>query len=196
MIKISEIQNFRVGEIRKIRSMQNGGKSRLVLIAELDQKDCTALVFLLNNMTETAIPRDLILTKKNINAHFDLVLMSEYFSRVDLTDLDQSKIIGQISEGEIQRIRKLTFEHPFGQLPSEIETDGMKIGKYPVQKYDAIWNFRSLEFDNFQLLSFTRNQLSSEYVARILSLHPDLSAIIDDCPLDALFLVGRERVGA
>jgi hypothetical protein len=33
-------------------------------------------------------------------------------------------------------------------------------------------------------------------VARILSLYEDLTPIIDECSLDALFLRGRESVGA
>ena len=51
-----------VGQIRKLDSIQGIATSRLVVIAEIDQRDATCLVFLLNNMSEAATPRDLCIS--------------------------------------------------------------------------------------------------------------------------------------
>ena len=61
--KLAISDPLRVGQIRKLKANHKGGVSRLVLIAEQDRRDGTYLVFLLNNMVEAAIPRDLCLSK-------------------------------------------------------------------------------------------------------------------------------------
>ena len=65
-----------VGQIRQLMPNRLDGSSRLVIIAEIDELDKTCLVFLLNNMVEAAIPRDVCLSKSKINTKFDLVLMT------------------------------------------------------------------------------------------------------------------------
>ena len=122
--------------------------------------------------------------------------MTEYLARIDLENLSNESKIGQLSSDDLQRIRTISFSSPFGPLPEAIASEGISIGSYPVQKFDSVWNFRSAEFDNFSMITFVRNKLSSDYVARILSLYEDLTPIIDECSLDALFLRGRESVGA
>ena len=190
------VNKFEIGAIYKILPKKKDAKSRLVMIAEIDESDHTALVFLLNNMTTAAIPRDVNISKEKIDCSFDIVIMTEYFSRIDLNNLSYETQLGKLPKEDLARIRNLSFNMPLGALPTEIETDGISIGKFPVQKFDTVWQFRSEEFDNFSLLTFVRNKLSSDYVSRILSLHEDLIEIIDDCPLDALFLRSRESVGA
>lgn len=189
------IDKFQVGEIYKIQDPSSTGKPRLVLLAEIDKTDYSALAFLLNNMTEVAIPRDLNISKSRIESKFDVVLMTEYFSRIDLQNLDSQSRIGTLPKVDIDKIRSISFNFPFGQLPVDIESEGISIGKYPVQKNDTVWAFRANEFENFNNLTFIRNKLSSDYVSRILDLYEDLSPILDDCPIDALFLRGRESVG-
>jgi hypothetical protein len=186
---------FQVGEIYKIQDPSSTGKPRLVILAEIDDTDYSALAFLLNNMTEAAIPRDLNISKSKIESKFDVVLMTEYFSRIDLQNLDSQNRIGTLPKVDIEKIRSISFNHPFGQLPVAIESEGISIGKYPVQRNDTVWAFRANEFENFNKLIFIRNKLSSDYVSRILDLYEDLSPILDDCPIDALFLRGRESVG-
>lgn len=183
-----------VGQIRKLRSNGLNGSSRLVIIAEIDQLDKTSLVFLLNNMIEAAIPRDVCISKSKINTKFDIVLMTEYFSRANNSELESTEIVGKLSENEIFKIRTICFSNPFGTLPDEIISEGFSIGKFPVQKFDSVWRFRTSEFDNFRLLTFVRNKLSLSFSVKILDVHNgDLSEFLDDIPLDLLFLKGRER---
>ena len=189
-------KKYEIGEIHKIQSKRKGAKSRLVMIAEIDESDYTALVYLVNNMLNAAIPRDVTVPQSLIKSDFDVVIMTEYLARIDLENLSNESKIGQLSSDDLQRIRTISFSSPFGPLPEAIESDGIAIGSYPVQKFDSVWNFRSAEFDNFSMITFVRNKLSSDYVARILSLYEDLTPIIDECSLDALFLRGRESVGA
>jgi hypothetical protein len=166
------------------------------MIVEVDDSDYTALVFLISNMAKAAIPRDVTISKEILKSDFDVVVMTEYFARIDLENLNPNSIIGHLSTDAVERIRTTSFNSPFGALPEAIESDGITIGRYPVQKFDSVWNFRSEEFDNFSLITFVRNKLSSDYVARILNLYEDLTPILDECSLDALFLRGRESVGA
>ena len=60
--KISETTKIEVGQIRKLDGIHGLADARLVVIAETDSKDATCLVFLLNNMVDAAIPRDLCLS--------------------------------------------------------------------------------------------------------------------------------------
>ena len=187
---------FEIGEIHKLQPKRKGAKSRLVMIVEVDNSDYTALVFLINNMKKAAIPRDVTISKEVINGEFDVVIMTEYFARIDLENLNPNSKIGRLSAHDVERIRTISFNSPFGALPKAVESEGITVGNYPVQKFDSVWNFRGEEFDNFSLITFVRNKLSSDYVSRILNLYEDLTPILDECSLDALFLRGRESVGA
>ncbi len=186
--QISEITKIEVGQIRKLDGIQGIANPRLVVIAETDAKDATCLVFLLNNMVEAAIPRDLCLSSIETGSSFDLVLMTEYFSRADQARLVKNKVLGNLKPAVLERIRKTVFDNPFGELPDSIESLGMKIGSYPVQKYDSVWFFRSNEFDNFKALTFVRNPISIDFAHTFYELHQnDLKAYDDpEVPLDAL----------
>jgi hypothetical protein len=186
--RISEITKVEVGQIRKLDGIQGIANPRLVVIAETDSKDATCLVFLLNNMVEAAIPRDLCLSSIETGSSFDLVLMTEYFSRADQARLVKNKVLGNLKPAVLERIRKTVFDNPFGELPNSIESQGMKIGSYPVQKYDSVWFFRSNEFDNFKALTFVRNPISIDFAHTFYELHQnDLKAYDDpEVPLDAL----------
>jgi hypothetical protein len=186
--QISEITKIEVGQIRKLDGIQGIANPRLVVIAETDSKDATCLVFLLNNMVEAAIPRDLCLSSIETGSSFDLVLMTEYFSRADQARLVKNKVLGNLKPAVLERIRKTVFDNPFGELPDSIESQGMKIGSYPVQKYDSVWFFRSNEFDNFKALTFVRNPISIDFAHTFYELHQnDLKAYDDpEVPLDAL----------
>ena len=190
------MDQFKVGEIYKIQGSNPNAESRLVLLVEIDTSDYSALAYLLNNMTEAAIPRDLHISKDKLNSKFDLVLMTEYLARIDLQNLASQTRIGILPKSEVEKIRAISFTNPFGQLPETIESDGISIGRFPVQKNDSVWFFRENEFENFRQLTFSRNKLSSDYVSRILELYEDLTPILDDCPIDALFLRGRVSIGA
>lgn len=186
--QISEITKIEVGQIRKLDGIHGIANPRLVVIAETDSKDDTCLVFLLNNMVEAAIPRDLCLSSIETGSSFDLVLMTEYFSRADQARLVKNKVLGNLKPAVLERIRKTVFDNPFGELPDSIESQGMKIGTYPVQKYDSVWFFRSNEFDNFKALTFVRNLISIDFAHTFYELHQnDLKAYDDpEVPLDAL----------
>jgi len=99
---------FQVGEIYKLQDPSSTGKPRLVILAEIDDTDYSALAFLLNNMTEAAIPRDLNISKSKIESKFDVVLMTEYFSRIDLQNLDSQNRIGTLPKVDIEKIRSIT----------------------------------------------------------------------------------------
>jgi hypothetical protein len=116
------------------------------------------------------------------------VLMTEYFSRADQARLVKNKVLGNLKPAVLERIRKTVFDNPFGELPDSIESQGMKIGSYPVQKYDSVWFFRSNEFDNFKALTFVRNPISIDFAHTFYELHQnDLKAYDDpEVPLDAL----------
>jgi hypothetical protein len=186
--QISEITKIEVGQIRKLDGIQGIANPRLVVIAETDSKDATCLVFLLNNMVEAAIPRDLCLSSIETGSSFDLVLMTEYFSRADQARVVKNKVLGNLKPAVLARIRKTVFDNPFGELPDSIQSQGIKIGSYPVQKYDSVWVFRGNEFDNFKALTFHRNTISIDFAHTFYELHrDDLSAYDDpDAPIDAL----------
>jgi hypothetical protein len=190
------MDQFQVGEIYKIQGSNSHAESRLVLLVEIDTSDYSALAYLLNNMTDAAIPRDLRISKEKLNSKFDLVLMTEYLARIDLQNLASLTKIGILPKDEVEKIRSISFANPFGQLPDSIESEGIRVGRFPVQRNDSVWFFRENEFENFRQLTFSRNKLSSDYVSRILELYDDLSPILDDCPIDALFLRGRVSIGA
>ena len=191
--KLTVSEPLKVGQIRKLRANKKGGVSRLVLIAEQDRRDGTYLVFLLNNMVEAAIPRDLCMSKKITSAPYSIVLMTEYFSRANPEDFELESLIGRVDVSQIEKIRSFAFNNPFGQLPDDINSDGLIIGGYPMQKYDTIWNFRAAEFDNFSKLTYVRDANSTDYAMRFLIQNPVLNdpLLVDECPLDALYALSR-----
>lgn len=184
---------LKVGQIRKLHPSREIGASRLVLIADKDKRDGTFLVFLLNNALEAATPRDLCISREVASSNYELVLMTEYFSRANPENFDLSTVFGRLDPKEIEKFKALAFRSPFGSLPNEIETDGVFIGKYPVQKFDSIWNYRIDEFDNFQQLTYVRDLNSADYSQRFLQNNPEIkeSDLIDDLPLIALFALSR-----
>lgn len=191
--KLTVSEPLKVGQIRKLRANKKGGFSRLVLIAEQDRRDGTYLVFLLNNMVEAAIPRDLCMSKKITSAQYSIVLMTEYFSRANPEDFELESLIGLVDVSQIEKIRSFAFNNPFGQLPDDINSDGLIIGGFPMQKYDTIWNFRAVEFDNFSKLTYVRDTNSTDYAMRFLTQNPVLNdpLLVDECPLDALYTLSR-----
>jgi hypothetical protein len=191
--KLAISDPLRVGQIRKLKANHKGGVSRLVLIAEQDRRDGTYLVFLLNNMVEAAIPRDLCLSKDFTSAQYSIVLMTEYFSRANPEDFELESLIGQVKVSQLEKIRTLAFNYPFGKLPDSIAGDGLAIGTFPMQKYDAIWNYRVAEFDNFAKLTYVRDTNSTDYAVRFLTHNPVLNdpLLVDECPLDVLYALGR-----
>lgn len=193
MSKLSISEPLRVGQIRKLRANKKGGTSRLVLIAEQDHLDGTFLVFLLNNMIEAAIPRDLCLSKKFTSAQYAIVLMTEYFSRANPEDFELDSVMGRVDVAQIKNIRSIAFFNPFGKLPDDIIDEGLSIGSFPMQKYDAIWNFRAAEFENFSKLTYVRNTNSSDYAMRFVAQNPALNdpVLIDECPLHVLYALSR-----
>ena len=182
-----------VGQIRKLYPSGINAASRLVLIADRDPRDGTYLVFLLNNLIEAATPRDLCISKSFTSSNYDLVLMTEYLSRANPENIDISEVFGYVNQQEIERIRDIAFRFPFGSLPKELSCDGVSIGRYPVQKFDSVWQFRSSEFDNFQSLTYVRDTDSIDYSTRFLQHNQTVSDLdlIDEIPLIALFAMSR-----
>lgn len=191
---------IKVGQIRKLYPSDINGSSRLVLIADRDSRDGTYLVYLLNNLVEAATPRDLCISKSLASSNYDLVLMTEYLSRANPENFEISEIFGSVDQKEIERIRDVAFRHPFGSLPIELNSEGLTIGRYPVQKFDSIWKYRASEFDNFHKLTYIRNVNSADYSVRFLQNNSEILNVdlIDECPLDALFALSRsgEKVPA
>lgn len=189
MMRGKQMKNrLEIGQIRKLDSIKSLATSRLVVIAEIDPRDATCLVFLLNNMTEAATPRDLCISKSVTKSKYELVLMSDYLSRADQARLVNNKVLGQIEPILIKRIREISFATPFGELPDKFENLGVIVGGYPVQKYDSVWFFRDNEFDNFSKLTFVRNPISSDYMMKYYENNKNnISAFsTDDVPFDAL----------
>ena len=189
---------IRVGQIRKLRANKKGGTSRLVIIAEQDRRDGSYLVFLLNNLVEAAIPRDLCLSTKLTSASYEIVLMTEYLARTHPEDFELESVLGSVDEKEVDRIRSIAHNNPFGKLPDEIVNQDVRIGQFPMQKYDSVWQFRSSEFDNFLKLTYVRDQayvISVDYALRSLRQFEALGdpELVDEMPLDALFAMSRSR---
>ena len=186
--------NLEVGQIRKLLPYDPAGRPRLVVIAELDGLDRTCLVFLLNNFAEAATPRDVCFASEVIDSDFDVVVMTEFFSRADQELLEKGNVLGHISSEDLLIIRTISFSQPFGNIPSDICRPGMWIGTFPLQRYDSIWKFRANEFDNFSAITYVRNPISTAFSTRVLQHHEDIVDFLDECPLDVLFLFGREKV--
>ncbi len=187
-----------VGQIRKLDSIQGIATSRLVVIAEIDQRDATCLVFLLNNMSESATPRDLCISKSVAKSKYEIVLMTDYLSRADQARLVNNEILGVIDPLLINRIREISFASPFGGLVNNFQKSGVTVGGYPVQKYDSVWLFRDNEFDNFSRLTFVRNPISLDYAVKFYVNNKNNAAafISEEVPLDALrfFAISQSRI--
>lgn len=192
----AQLEPLRSGQIRKLKPNRKGGTSRLVLIAEQDRRDGTYLVFLLNNMVQAAIPRDLCLSTSFTSANYEIVLMTEYFSRANPEDFELESIMGSVEVAQVERIRSIVFNNPFGKLPDVIICEGVRIGRFPLQKYDSVWQYRASEFDNFLKLTYVRDEtyvISVDFALRTLRQFEVLNdpTLIDDLPLDALFAMSR-----
>ena len=187
-----------VGQIRKLDSIKGIATSRLVVIVEIDQRDATCLVFLLNNMLEAATPRDFCISKLVAKSKYEIVLMTDYLSRADQARLVNNEILGIIDPILINRIREISFSSPFGGLPNNFEKSGVIVGGYPVQKYDSVWLFRDNEFDNFSRLTFVRNLISLDYAVKFYVNNKNNAAafISEEVPLDALrfFAISQSRI--
>ena len=187
-----------VGQIRKLDSIKGIATSRLVVIAEIDQRDATCLVFLLNNMSEAATPRDLCISKLVAKSKYEIVLMTDYLSRADQARLVNNDILGVINPLLINRIREISFASPFGGLVNNFQKSGVTVGGYPVQKYDSVWLFRDNEFDNFSRLTFVRNPISLDYAVKFYVNNKNNAAafISEEVPLDALrfFAISQSRI--
>ena len=187
-----------VGQIRKLDSIKGIATSRLVVIAEIDQRDATCLVFLLNNMSEAATPRDLCISKLVAKSKYEIVLMTDYLSRADQARLVNNEILGVIDPLLINRIREISFASPFGGLVNNFQNSGVTVGGYPVQKYDSVWFFRDNEFDNFSRLTFVRNPISLDYAVKFYVNNKNNAAafISEEVPLDALrfFAISQSRI--
>ena len=187
-----------VGQIRKLDSIKGIATSRLVVIAEIDQRDATCLVFLLNNMSEAATPRDLCISKLVTKSKYEIVLMTDYLSRADQARIVNNEILGVIDPLLINRIREISFASPFGGLVNNFQKLGVTVGGYPVQKYDSVWLFRDNEFDNFSRLTFVRNPLSLDYAVKLYVNNKNNAAAFmsEEVPLDALrfFAISQSRI--
>ena len=187
-----------VGQIRKLDSIKGIATSRLVVIAEIDQRDATCLVFLLNNMSEVATPRDLCISKLVAKSKYEIVLMTDYLSRADQARLVNNEILGVIDPLLINRIREISFASPFGGLANNFQKLGVTVGGYPAQKYDSVWLFRDNEFDNFSRLTFVRNPISLDYAVKFYVNNKNNAAafISEEVPLDALrfFAISQSRI--
>ena len=187
-----------VGQIRKLDSIKGIATSRLVVIAEIDQRDATCLVFLLNNMSEAATPRDLCISKLVTKSKYEIVLMTDYLSRADQARLVNNEILGVIDPLLINRIREISFASPFGGLVNNFQKLGVTVGGYPVQKYDSVWLFRDNEFDNFSRLTFVRNPISLDYAVKFyVNNKNNVAAFMsEEVPLDALrfFAISQSRI--
>lgn len=194
--KLAISEPLRVGQIRKLGASKKGGASRLVLIAEQDRRDGTYLVFLVNNMVEAAIPRDLCLSTNLTSARYEIVLMTEYLARALPENFELESTLGSIDEEEVNRIRSIAHNNPFGKLPDAVINQDVRIGKFPMQKYDSVWHYRTSEFDNFLKLTFIRDEIyeiSVDYALRALKQFEVLRdpQLIEEMPLNALFAMSR-----
>ena len=198
MEKMQMKNKLEVGQIRKLDSIKGIATSRLVVIAEIDQRDATCLVFLLNNMSEAATPRDLCISKLVAKSKYEIVLMTDYLSRADQARLVNNEILGVIDPLLINRIREISFASPFGGLVNNFQKSGVTVGGYPVQKYDSVWFFRDNEFDNFSRLTFVRNPISLDYAVKFYVNNKNNAAafISEEVPLDALrfFAISQSRI--
>ena len=198
MEKMQMKNKLEVGQIRKLDSIKGIATSRLVVIVEIDQRDATCLVFLLNNMLEAATPRDLCISKLVAKSKYEIVLMTDYLSRADQARLVNNEILGVIDPLLINRIREISFASPFGGLVNNFQKLGVTVGGYPAQKYDSVWLFRDNEFDNFSRLTFVRNLISLDYAAKFYVNNKNNAAafISEEVPLDALrfFAISQSRI--
>ncbi len=190
--------NFEVGQIRKLSSIKGIASSRLVVIVEIDSFDATCLVFLLGNSTEAATPRDVIISKEITSLSYDVALMGDYLARADQARLIKNPILGNIPYSLINHIRSAILDNPFGAIKMKEVSFSVETGKYPAQKFDAVWSFRDAEAANFALLTFTRSKTSLEFAVNFYMANIDnFEAFAEpDAPLDALrcIAISQERI--
>ena len=190
--------NVAIGQIRKLDAIKGIASARLVAIAETDSSDATCLVFLLGNATDAATPRDIIIPKEITKLTYDLALMSDYLSRADQGRLVNNPVLSEVSKELIESVRSAVIESPFGALSIDQEKLAVLVGSYPAQKYDAVWNFRDSEAENFALLTFVRNKKSIEFAVKFYQANfDDLEAFSEtEVPFDALRFraISNERI--
>lgn len=187
-----------IGQIRKLDSIKGIASARLVAIAETDASDATCLVFLVGNATDAATPRDVIIPKEVTKLTYDLALMTDYLSRADQGRLVNNPVLSELSTELIDSVRHAAWESPFGALSIDQDNLSVSIGRYPAQKYDAVWNFRDAEAENFALLTFVRNKKSIQFAVKFYQANFDnLEAFSEaEVPLDALRFraISNERI--
>ena len=190
--------NVAIGQIRKLDSIKGIASARLVAIAETDSSDATCLVFLLGNATDAATPRDIIIPKEITKLTYDLALMSDYLSRADQGRLVNNPVLSEVSKELIESVRNAVIESPFGALSIDQEKLAVLVGGYPAQKYDAVWNFRDSEALNFELLTYVRNKISTDFAFKFLTLNVENPEAFSgpEAPFDALRLysIPGERI--
>lgn len=187
------LQPLAVGQIRKLRPLKQGASSRLVLIVERDKLDGTLLVYLISNLVDAAIPRDLCLSRNFTDGGYEIVVMTDYFSRAIPENFEIENVFGQVDTEFLDRMRRIVFSNPFGKLPDEVLTEGVRLGEFPVQKYDSVWQHRTREFHNFSELTYLRDPISTDHGSRCIQTYvqdPDPESI-EKLPHDALFALCR-----
>ena len=187
-----------IGQIRKLDSIKGIASARLVAIAEIDPLDATCLVFLLSNSTDAATPRDVIISKEISKLSYEVALMGDYLSRADQGRLVNNPVLAELGRDLIEVVRKAVVESPFGRLNVDESKFSISIGSYPAQKYDPVWTFRDGEALNFELLTFVRNRISTDFAYKFLQLNIEnpLAFSEQEVPFDALRLrsISSERV--
>ena len=194
----SIFQDFAVGQVRKLDSIKGIASARLVAIAEIDPLDATCLVFLLSNSTDAATPRDVIIPKEISKLSYEIALMGDYLSRADQGRLVNNPVLAELGKDFIDAVRKAVIDSPFGQLNIEETKFSISIGSYPAQKYDPVWNFRDGEALNFELLTFVRNRISTDFAYKFLQVNIEnpLAFSEPEVPFDALRLrsISSEKI--
>lgn len=149
----------KIGEIKKINSVSKDAKSRIGIVLAVDEPSGSAIMGLMTNLTEIATERDVLLTSQQINAEYDLCLLSDFVGRVALTQIDNNICLGKIEASFVEEFLEVRSSKPFGQ----IYLNGFTNGKYFLQENDSVWNWRLKEFKNWSKLVYKKSQNSKRH---------------------------------
>jgi|LauGreDrversion4_2_1035121.scaffolds.fasta_scaffold644143_1 hypothetical protein len=145
------------GEIRRLIDMELHNDSRLVAVVNYNSVDESALVVLVNNLTEIATPRDVLLTTEMTSAQFELSLLPDFVARVWKQQLNTSPVFGMLDPALIDVW--LEENKSPGLMPKSSDKPDPKFsrGSYLPEFGDHVWLFRGKEIDALNSLGHSFN---------------------------------------
>ena len=154
-------KNIRIGQIRRITSLNKPESSRYVLVLNINPIRKIATVVLLNNLINLATDRDYILPRKNSLAAFDLTILADFIELTDYKLIEKNPVIGSLFP-ICARIMYEAKKLPSDEIPLFPDNHScVAKGSFKIQIADSTWYLRNFEFELFQAICEVPDQVES-----------------------------------